>query len=96
VLADARGQAGKSEYVEDADILVISNPAVLACDFSTMFEDEQASGKSSGRRSADLLGDASEDFGGLNLIVMALPVRKAELNREGSFFGLLATSFSSR
>jgi hypothetical protein len=38
-------------------------------------------------RKADRVGGgASDDFGGLYLIVMALPVLEAELNREGNFF----------
>ena len=96
MLEEARGHIGGSEYVENADCLVRSISEFVSCDFFVLFEGE-VTGKPSGRRGADVLRtEAFEAFGGLNWIVIALPVRKVELNREGTFFGLLATSFSSR
>jgi hypothetical protein len=69
----------------------------IAWDISFLFEDDEVSGRSSGRRIANLEGGgATEDSGGLNLIIIAFPVRSVELNLEGSFFGLLATFFPSK
>jgi hypothetical protein len=73
-----------------------STTSVALWDDSIPGGEEDAIGKFSGWRRANRLeADTSEDFGGLNLTVIALPVRKVELNRERSFRGLLAT-FSSR
>jgi len=52
----------------------------------------RVTGKSSGRRSADLVGvGAFEGFGRLNLIA----VQKVELIRDDRFSGLLVMYFSS-
>jgi len=58
---------------------------------------ELAIGKSLGRRGTGLLVGAceSDEFDGLYLIVIPLPVRKVELKRDGIFRGLL-DSFSLR
>jgi len=82
---------------EDERSLVMSSTTGVAVrDNSTFAEEEDLIGKSLGRGFLARVGaDVSEDFGGLNLMVIALPVRKVELNREGSFLGLLA-AFSSR
>ena len=69
----------------------------IAWGISFLPEDDEVSGRSSGRQIANLEGGgASEDFGGLNLIIIAFPVRSVELNLESSFFRLLTTSFSSK
>jgi hypothetical protein len=92
-LLDARGQAaGISEI-----LLSSTTSGTISGNASVLIEYEDVTGKSSGRRSADRLGvGASDDFGGLNLIVIELPVRNVELKREGNFFGLSAMSFSER
>jgi hypothetical protein len=82
---------------EDGRSLLMSSTTGEAVGGNSIFaEEEDLIGKSLGWRFFARIGaDVSEDFGGLNLMVIALPVRKVELNREGSFLGLLA-AFSSR
>lgn len=96
VLFDPSGQLRGSEYVEDVDCLRRLVCEVDSLETSLPADFEASSPTSSGIRSADLGGGASDDFGGLNLSVMAFPVREAELSLEGSFFGLVAMSFSSK
>jgi len=63
---------------------------------SNVYKDTDGGGTSALRRADRTGGGAFDDFGGLNLIVIALPVREAELRREPNFFGLVGGLFSSR
>jgi hypothetical protein len=88
---------GDIVVAEDGRSLLVSSTTGVAVRGNSIFaKEEDLIRKSLGRAFLARVGaDVSEDFGGLNLMVIALPVRKVELNREGSFLGLLA-AFSSR
>jgi hypothetical protein len=81
----------------DGRSLLMSSTTGEAVGGNSIFaEEEDLIGKSLGWRFFARIGaDVSKGFGGLNLMVIALSVGKVELNREGSFIGLLA-AFSSR
>jgi hypothetical protein len=75
---------------EDGSSLLMSSTTGEAIGGNSIFaEEEDLIGKPLGWGFFARIGaDVSEDSGGLNLMVIALPVRKVEPNREGSFLGL--------